>query len=211
MSGYDNWTPIARTVSRQFDGYFDGQGYVIDNLSSASGGLFGYAGTNATIANVGIGSGEIGSQTLSFIGAIVGWSDGADIINCWNGADITCSGWSGGIVGTVRDGGESIIRGCYNIGNVTARDGAVGGIVGHLAAGGHGTEVSVTVSDCYNLGNVTAKDNAAGIAGRIQDGNTVVRCYNAGRISVNGENILDGAGAIVSLPHKRQHGQRVLL
>ena len=163
------------------------------------GGLFGYAGTNATIANVGIGSGEIGSQTLSFIGAIVGWSDGADIINCWNGADITCSGWSGGIVGTVRDGGESIIRGCYNIGNVTARDGAVGGIVGHLAAGGHGTDVSVTVSDCYNLGNVTAKDNAAGIAGRIQDGNTVVRCYNAGRISVNGENILDGAGAIVSL------------
>ena len=199
MSGYDNWTPIARTVSRQFDGYFDGQGYVIDNLSSASGGLFGYAGTNATIANVGIGSGEIGSQTLSFIGAIVGWSDGADIINCWNGADITCSGWSGGIVGTVRDGGESIIRGCYNIGNVTARDGAVGGIVGHLAAGGHGTEVSVTVSDCYNLGNVTAKDNAAGIAGRIQDGNTVTRCYNAGAITVGGENILDGAGAIVSL------------
>ena len=199
MSDCDSWTPIARTVSRQFDGYFDGQGYVIDNLSSASGGLFGYAGTNATIANVGIGSGEIGSQTLSFIGAIVGWSDGADIINCWNGADITCSGWSGGIVGTVRDGGESIIRGCYNIGSVTARDGAVGGIVGHLAAGGHGTDVSVTVSDCYNLGTITAKDNAAGIAGRIQDGNTVTRCYNAGVITVGGENILDGAGAIVSL------------
>ena len=199
MSDFDSWTPIARTVSRQFDGYFDGQGYVIDNLTSASGGLFGYAGTNATIANVGIGSGEIGSQTLSFIGAIVGWSDGADIINCWNGADITCSGWSGGIVGTVRDGGESIIRGCYNIGSVTARDGAVGGIVGHLAAGGHGTDVSVTVSDCYNLGTITAKDNAAGIAGRIQDGNTVTRCYNAGAITVGGENILDGAGAIVSL------------
>ena len=199
MSDCDSWTPIARTVLRQFDGYFDGQGYVIDNLSSASGGLFGYAGTNATIANVGIGSGEIGSQTLSFIGAIVGWSDGADIINCWNGADITCSGWSGGIVGTVRDGGESIIRGCYNIGSVTARDGAVGGIVGHLSAGGHGTDVSVTVSDCYNLGTITAKDNAAGIAGRIQDGNTVTRCYNAGAITVGGENILDGAGAIVSL------------
>ena len=55
------------------------------------------------------------------------------------------------------DGGDSIIRGCYNIGSVTARDGAVGGIVGHLSAGGNGTSVRVTVSACYNMGIVTAR------------------------------------------------------
>lgn len=46
LSKYPDWTPIGRYESRQFDGIFDGQGYVIDNLYSKSGGLFGYVGTN---------------------------------------------------------------------------------------------------------------------------------------------------------------------
>lgn len=198
LSDYDPWTSIG-TARSPFDGHFDGQGYAIDNLYGRNG-LFAYAGANAVIQNVGVASGEIGVESLSFIGAIVGWSNGADIINCWNGADITCSGWSGGIVGTVRDGGESEIRGCYNVGTVTGiRDGAVGGIVGHLSAGGHGTNVSVTVSDCYNTGAVTAKDSVGGIVGRIQDGHRVRNCYNIGLVRANGENILDGAGAIAGL------------
>ncbi len=199
LSKYPDWTPIGRYESRQFDGIFDGQGYVIDNLYSKSGGLFGYVGTNAVIKNVGVASGEIGASNLSFMGGIAKWSNGADIINCWNGADIYCSGWSGGIVGTVRDGGKSIIRGCFNIGSVSASDGAVGGIVGHLSASGNGTDVSVLVADCYNAGTITAADNAGGIVGRVQAGHTIKNCYNAGAVTVNGVNILDGAGAIASL------------
>ena len=198
LSDYPDWTPIGKD-SAQFDGIFDGRGYAIDNLYSKKGGLFGTVCTNAVIRNVGVASGQIGSENLSFMGAIAKWSNGADFINCWNGADILCSGWSGGIVGTVRDGGESVIKGCYNIGSVTARDGAVGGIVGHLAAGNNGTAVAVTVSDCYNAGTVTAGDNAGGIVGRVQDGNVIRNCYNIGAVTVNGENILDGAGGIVSL------------
>ena len=199
LSGISEWTPIGKSSGTQFDGVFDGQGYVIDNLVSTAGGLFGYVCRNAVIRNVGVASGEIGAENLSFMGAIAKWSNGADFINCWSGADILCSGWSGGIVGTVRDGGESIIKGCSNVGTVTARDGAVGGIVGHLAAGGHGTEVNVTVTDCYNAGTVTAADNAGGIVGRVQDGHSIRNCYNVGKISVTGENILDGAGGIASL------------
>ncbi|PWM37402.1 MAG: hypothetical protein DBX65_01185, partial [Oscillospiraceae bacterium] len=199
LSEYPDWVPIGRSSAKQFDGIFDGQGYALDNLYSNAGGLFGYVGSNAVIRNVGVASGEIGSDNRSFIGAIAGWSNGADFINCWNGADIRCSGWSGGIVGTVRDGGDSIIRGCYNIGSVTARDGAVGGIVGHLSAGGNGTSVHVTVSACYNMGIVTADDNAGGIAGRVQAGNEIRNCYNAGKVTVTGMNILDGAGGIASL------------
>ena len=198
LSDYPDWVQIG-TQFAQFDGVFDGQGYAIDNLYSKSGGLFGYVCLNAVIRNVGVASGEIGSETRTFIGAIARWSNGADFINCWNGADILCSGWSGGIVGTVRDGGVSVIQGCYNIGSLTARDGAVGGIVGHLAAGGNGTAVEVTISECYNAGAITASDNAGGIAGRVQDGHTIRNCFNVGEIVLTGENVLDGAGGIVSL------------
>ena len=100
LSEYPDWVPIGRSSAKQFDGIFDGQGYALDNLYSNAGGLFGYVGSNAVIRNVGVASGEIGSDNRSFIGAIAGWSNGADFINCWNGADIRCSGWSGGIVGT---------------------------------------------------------------------------------------------------------------
>ena len=199
LSAYDNWTPIGRYERRMFDGFFDGQGYVIDNLYSTVGGLFGYVGTNATIQNVGIGSGKIGADNLSFMGGIAKWSNGADFINCFNAAQIVCSGWSGGIVGTIRDGGESTVRGCYNIGKVTARDSVAGGIIGHLSTGGHGTDVRVTVENCYNLGAVTAADCAGGIVGRAQAGHVIKNCYNAGKISVVGENILDGAGGITGL------------
>lgn len=200
LSDFTDWNQIGRSDKTQFNGVFDGQGHVIDNLYSTTGGLFGYVGVDAVIQNVGVASGEIGSESISFVGGIAKWSNGADFINCWNGADILCSGWSGGIVGTVRDGGSSIIKGCYNVGSVTAaRDGAVGGIVGHLAAGGHGTSVNVTISDCYNAGEVTAKDNAGGIVGRVQDGHIIRNCYNVGKASVTGENILDGAGGIASL------------
>ena len=199
LSNISDWTPIGKSSRCQFDGTFDGQYHVIDNLYSAAGGLFGYVCENAVIKNVGVGSGEIGSSNVSFMGGIARWSNGADFINCWNGADIYCSGYSGGIVGTVRDGGESKITGCYNRGDIYASDGAVGGITGHLGAGGHGVSVNVAVSDCYNIGNVTASDNAAGIVGSMQDGHTVKNCYNAGEVKVTGENILDGAGAIASL------------
>ena len=199
LSDFTDWNQIGRSDKTQFNGVFDGQGHVIDNLYSTTGGLFGYVGVDAVIQNVGVASGEIGSESISFVGGIAKWSNGADFINCWNGADILCSGWSGGIVGTVRDGGDSIIKGCYNVGSVTARDGAAGGIVGHLATGSNGTSVHVIVSECYNAGAVTAKDNAGGIVGRAQDGHVIRNCYNVGKVSVTGDNILDGAGGIASL------------
>ena len=203
LSDYPDWTPIGKLSSRQFDGIFDGQGYVIDNLYSTSGGLFGYVGTNAVIRNTGVASGEIEAANTSFTGGIAKWSNGADFINCWNGADIYCGGYSGGIVGTVRDGGESFIEGCYNSGSIYSSDSSVGGIVGHLDVSRNGTSVNVTISDCYNSGTVTAKDNAAGIAGRVQDGHTISNCYNSGAVTVYGDNIFDGAGAIASLVTSR--------
>ena len=196
LSEYPDWEPIGISSKKQFDGMFDGQGHVIDNLYSTVGGLFGYVCKNAVIRNVGVASGEIRSER-SWVGAIAGWSNGADFLNCWNGASVSGRGYSGGIVGTVRDGGESIIRGCYNIGDVTGTDLAIGGIVGHLDTDRNGTACHVTVSDCYNAGTVTAPDTVGGIAGKVQDGHVIRNCYNAGTVTATGSTALDGAGGIV--------------
>ena len=201
LGKFENWTPIGKSSKFQFDGMFDGQGYVIDNLYSKTGGLFGYVCKNAVIKNVSVASGEIGQSNLSFIGGIANWSNGADFINCRNGADIYASGYSGGIVGTVRDGGESTISACCNTGSIYGgRSGNVGGIVGHLATSSNGTSVNVLITDCYNAGLVTTTGDAAGgIVGRAQDGHTVKNCYNAGKVTVTGTSSIDGAGGIASL------------
>ena len=192
LSDYSNWTPIGISSRYQFDGTFDGQGYVIDNLYSTQGGLFGYVCSNAVIMNVGVASGEIGSEGnyASFFGGIAKWSNGADFINCFNGADIYAGGYSGGIVGTVRDGGKSIIKNCYNTGSIYGKDTAIGGIVGHLDTTREqgGTSVEVKIDGCYNIGYVKGSSAVAGIVGKAQDGHTVINCYNAGKIESDGEN-----------------------
>ena len=189
LSDISDWKQIG-TSKNQFQGIFDGQGYVLDNLTSTTGGLFGTVGVYAVIRNVGVASGEIGQSGshLSFIGGIAGWSNGADFINCFNGADINCGGYSGGIVGTVRDGGKSLISGCYNVGNIKSTDGQVGGIVGHLDTSRTGTSVEVTLENCYNAGFITAEDTVAGIVGKAQDGHVIRNCYNAGNIVSSDKN-----------------------
>ena len=185
LSNIEDWKPIGSSQSALFNGIFDGKGFAIDNLYSTQGGLFGYVGNNVVIKNVGVASGEVNCRS-SFVGGIVGWSNGADIINCYNGMDITASGYSGGVVGTVRSG-ESVISGCYNNGSISGTT-AVGGITGHLAA-----NVEVTVENCYNTGSVSGTNNVGGIAGQIQDGHTVKNCYNVGKIISDSES----AGGII--------------
>ena len=207
LSSYENWTPIGKSERLSFEGVFDGQGYAIDNLYSKTGGLFGYVGADAAIQNVGVASGEIEANNLSFIGGIARWSNGADFINCWNGADIYASGWSGGIVGTVRDGGESTISGCLNTGNIYGGfSGTVGGIVGHLSSGSNGTVVNVLLTNCYNTGAVTTtEDTAGGIVGRAQNGHVIKNCYNLGEVRVKGSNIIYGAGGIAGLVNNTEN------
>ena len=195
LSDTEDWTPIGKSASVMFEGVFDGQGYAIDNLCSTRGGLFGYAGGDCVIKNVVLGSGEINSKS-SFVGGILGWSEGADIFNCLNGADIQCSGYGGGIAGTVRNGGESTVEGCCNIGSVTGTGSGLGGIVGHLATSRQGAEVSVTVKDCYNTGKISGRTNVGGIAGQLQDGHVLKNCYNAGEVCTSSEGSSVYAGPI---------------
>ena len=135
-------------------------------------------------------SGSI-TTNMQFVGGVLGWSNGADVINCVSMADIDCMGYSGGVVGTVR-AGSSVISGCAFIGSLNSPYGtALGGILGHGAAG-----IELTIENCYTnvpgwlngaRTGITGQSSVGGIAGRIQDGSRVVSCYAAGSFTASSD------------------------
>ncbi len=186
------WSPIAYKSSNAFEGTFDGGYHVIKNLFSMTKGIFGCAGQNAVICNLGVESGAV-MTTNSDIGVIVGECRGASVINCWNGADVTFLkffSYGGGVVGSVRTSVGGLISGCFNTGRIKAQNGPIGGVVGYLA-----TNADVTVENCYNVGSVTLTDgsSAGGVAGQIQDNNTIVNCYGAGSVTGAGGGAIAGS------------------
>ena len=182
------WTPIG-TQKSGFAGVFDGKGFAVNGLKSAKGGLFGYASDSAVIKNLTV-SGSI-TTNMQFVGGVLGWSNGADVINCISMADIDSMGYSGGVVGTVR-AGSSVISGCAFIGSLNSPYGtALGGILGHGSA-----NIELTIENCYtNVSGlragartgITGQSSVGGIAGRIQDGSRIVSCYAAGSFTASSD------------------------
>lgn len=116
-----DFTPIG-TKQNPFTGTFDGNGYTISNLrinsTTAKGvkyvGLFGYVSASARIQNVKIEN-LIIEEGATHAGAIVGYSEGATILNCSvknttnaQNINILASRSGGGIAGT----SEGIIKDC---------------------------------------------------------------------------------------------------
>jgi hypothetical protein len=180
LSGWGEWTPIGDSFPTAFSGVFDGQGYIIRNLTSSGAdqtypqysGLFGLV-TNATIKNVGLEGASISNDVqtgVSYAGGIVAYVhsySGATVIsNCYiTGGSVTASfqqnadsgaAYVGGIAGRVDTGaGSATISNCYNAGTVVSVSAAyvpcAGGIVGLL---GGDTGTHYTISNCYNSGSV---------------------------------------------------------
>lgn len=172
------FAPIGK--DKNFSGNFDGQNNEILNIyiyTTLNAGLFGSAGSGATISNVGV-SGKIETTTWGkYTGGIVGYGQrwGKIIIqNCWNKAEINGAQYTGGICGQT---GYSTIVGCYNMGNVTGETGT-GGILG--------VGMSETVINSYNLGTIVDRGSAAGgiIGSTDSYTNTVYNSYNMGTIKV---------------------------
>lgn len=80
------WTPIGTTKDKAFEwGEFDGQGYVIKNLTVSDSsleyaGLFGYVTDHATIKNLGVFGEFSGGE---YVGGIAGYSENSEITNCF--------------------------------------------------------------------------------------------------------------------------------
>ena len=183
LSG-EEWIPIG-IEDKPFKGIFDGQGFVIHNMTITENrymaGLFGYA-EGAIIRNVGLNNTTHINDTSSHVGGIVGCAEWGSIIsNCYNTGDIIAnSNWTGGIVGAIHN---STIIDCYNTSDIISS--TAGGIVG--GAGGESE-----IYNCFNTGNISSQI-AGGIAGNT-GGVIIARCFNAGDVIAPNENYAIAGG-----------------
>jgi len=179
LSGAE-WEAIG-SYQNPFRGTFDGQGYVISNMtitkSSSLTGLFSWISIGAVVKNVGLEGTSINVDKFS-AGGICGQNNGA-VTNCYNSGNniVSSTGNVGGICGDTT----GTIDSCYNTESVLSSHGYAGGICSTLSFG--------NISKCYNLGvvSVSLADYMAcvgGISGYSYGANTS-NCYNAGNVSVS--------------------------
>ena len=184
------FSSIARNEGKTFQGIFNGNNKMIQNIYMKGSGTFGNI-ENSTIMDLGI-SGEISST--GYAGGIVNNINLSRIENCYSKANITTldgvtiGKGTGGIIGTMR---ESTIENCYNEGNISGES-QIGGIVG-------GCRTKSRVINCYNKGSVNSNGTqiykgTGGIVGGIYGDSIVIDgCYNNGNIGGNN----CGSGGIV--------------
>ncbi len=201
LSSWGNWEPIGNGKS-PFNGTFNGNGYVIKNLTvqlideGSLAGLFGYS-ISATIENVGIFNAKVEViRSGACVGSLIGACDFTTIRNCYsnNSTISVTSSWgdsnAGGLIGKVSS--NCVIENCHNsssvysICNSDVSDRAwAGGIAGFTFS---------PISNCSNAGEIIAEvnvyfttANAGGIAGGTFTNCTISQCFNQGTVNAIAE------------------------
>ena len=183
----NQWTPIG-TGTYPYNGTFDGQGFTISNLYYKSQtekvGLFGCAGSSARIKNIRVeGFIDTSKNTVSeaaggtSTGGIIGWSEGATVINCSFSGSIFGFSNVGGIVGT----GSVTVVNCYNEATVKFFSSN-----GQTGAGIHGYGGSPTLINCFNMGQIINTGSSTSHMGNIAISGTSTNCYSLANCCQNG-------------------------
>ena len=123
------------------------------------GGLVGYVRENLKMENT-YSTGSITmNKPVEYIGSLVGFSLGGNLINCYNTGNITCTDTVnklGGLYGEIRgfNGSRIICTNSYNSGNITYDTSKAGTEVGKLIGSiyNEGTEQSYEFTGCSNTG-----------------------------------------------------------
>ena len=163
LSGY-NWEPIS------FNGTFNGNGYVIKNLtinkpSQNNVGLF--SSIIGSVYNLGLEKVNVtGNNT---VGALVANLTSGTITNCYVTGSVSGNNNVGGL-----EGAAPLACGlnyCYSTANVTGNS-SVGGLVG---GGNNGY-----INNSYATGRVEGNTYVGGLVG---SGNGVHNCYSTGKVT----------------------------
>lgn len=177
MSGID-WTPIGDTKYK-FSGTFDGQNFIIYNLSMNNksrvvyGGLFGRTTEDAVIRNVRLINCSLTGSSLSggvaeHYGFVVGYHTGV-VKNCFADGKINGGSNIGGIAGY----NAGMIEDCSVNGKLNGTS-AVGGITGRNSG---------AVRRCEMFGAITGTANyIGGITGISTTGSVIENCCSAGKV-----------------------------
>ena len=179
-TGVRTWAAAGVSMSRSFQGAFDGQGNTISDMTAwndgSYSGLFGCC-VNASIKNVRVIGTVKGEASASYAAGIAAFASGCTIENCAADADITADGThAGGIVAEISDG--AAVKNCFSYGKVSGISG-VGGIVGVSSTG------TDSIVGCANFGDVRASGSdtygVGGIAGRLAG--KIDSCVNKGAVT----------------------------
>ena len=175
-----NFICIGKTNS--FKGTFDGNGYVIKNItSSTQNGLFGKV-ENSTIKNIISLDNNFKRTNAQFCGLIQeGYNSTIKNIAVKGNSDITgeinCEGY-GAVIGYAKD---SVITNCANERNYVSISGSVSNIAGIVGKGNN-----IQISNCRNEGALTVIQGngyLAGIVGTMSNGGIIESCYNTGSLT----------------------------
>ena len=145
-----NWSGAVIT---ELDGVFNGNGFVIRNLTISGFpriGLFGTIYPGAEVKNLGIEDANVAGSVC--VGALTGQNCGK-VKACYASGKISGNNSVGGLVG--QNYGGTVIN-CYSTGAVTG-NGRVGGLVGGTYRG--------DIRTCYAAGKVTGSTDAGGLVG----------------------------------------------
>ncbi len=174
--GYEGFSPIGNvwTVSDEFTGTYDGQGYTIEDLyinrTSANVGLFGWiqggSVENLILRNVNI-TGD------SHVGGLAGLNSQGVITNCSSSGSVSGYTYVGGLVGLVQYSAE--VHECRSLCSVSGTD-----LVGCLAGN---ASFSAVINNSYARGSVGGTSYVGGLLGRNSDGCLVNNCYAAASVS----------------------------
>ncbi|WP_305113360.1 family 20 glycosylhydrolase [Thomasclavelia cocleata] len=148
-----------------FKGTFDGDGHVVKNLNiKVAGGQnigFFHQVERGKIKNFGIDSGKV--EAGNKVGALIGRSMQAMILNCYNNATVKGFEDVGGIVGMLNN---SDLLNSYNKGIVSGSK-SLGGLAGSVCRSINPT-VETNITNSYNLGRVHWGTYSGKIAGYIE-------------------------------------------
>ena len=228
LADYDNWEPIGSClrfsgtvctpISKFFNTIFDGNGYIISNLTitnpvapyTNASGLFGATGSAAVLHNIHISSANITGGENN-VGMLVGYAKGSSISNSSAEGEVNASGSNvGGLVGY---GSDAIITSSWTAGRSVSGGDYVGGLVGswnsdniilsysvvQYVSGGDdvgglaGYGGSMELSSSYATGVVSGDDYVGGLVGAGVS-LEIKLCYVVGG-SVNGTG--DNVGGLV--------------
>ena len=220
------WTPIGMQVDDSegvrhkefsFRGIFDGNGYVISNLTiNRSGekcqGLFGDSTllNVVEIKNLGVENANVSGGNCS---AVITGTSQAKIVNCYATGNVSANGvYAGGISGWY---GSGTIDSCYSTASISNSADSAGGLVaaadpsaiiinsyatGNVTStgnyvGGLAGYSRGTITNSYSTGNVTGKNYVGGFVGVMNNSSLIKDCYEAGNINVTGTTNCSGGFA----------------
>lgn len=166
-----------------FEGTFNGNGYVIRNLTYSTSSEVDYVGLfgclkSASIGNLGLENINLYVASGFCIGGLVGFDAGSTITNCYSTGTI-CSvsaSYVGGLVGWTTHG---TITNCFSSASVSSSS-TTGGLVGRQ-------DSQSIITQCCSTGAVTTSNSysveayAGGLVGRAAG--TITACYSTGHVS----------------------------